>query len=208
MRDRTIYRLCAITDRGLARGRNLTDVVMAAVQGGATMVQLREKEAPTREFLEQARVLKALLAPCRVPLVVNDRVDIALAVDADGVHVGQSDMPAEVVRALVGPGKILGLSVTNEQQILGPDVAVADYLGVGPIYAQTTKGDASEPLGIQGFAALRRKTTKPVMAIGGVKAENTRALIESGADGVAVVSAIMSADDCALAARSFAMLFG
>ena len=120
MRDRTIYRLCAITDRGLARGRNLTDVVMAAVQGGATMVQLREKEAPTREFLEQARVLKALLAPCRSPAVVNDRVDIALAVDADGVHVGQSDMPAEVVRALVGPGKILGLSVTNEQQISVP----------------------------------------------------------------------------------------
>ena len=201
MRDRAIYRLCVVTDRDLTRGRTLEAVIIAAVRGGATMVQLREKWATTREFLEQARTLKAALKGARVPLVINDRADIALAVDADGVHVGQTDMPVEVVRALLGPHKIIGLSITNEEQVLRPDAEAADYLGIGPIHPQTTKSDASTPLGFAGFAALRRRTAKPVVAIGGVKAEHVQSLIEAGADGVAVVSAVMSADDCTLAAR-------
>lgn len=197
-----IYRLCVVTDRGLARGRPLLDVVGGAVKGGATMVQLREKTATTRDFLEQARALKALLEPAGVPLIINDRVDIALAVDADGVHVGQNDMPVEMVRALVGQKKILGLSITSETEITRADAAAADYLGVGPAYAQTTKADASAPLGVEGFAALCRKAPRPVMAIGGIDATNAAALISAGADGVAVVSAIMVADDCEAAARA------
>lgn len=208
MRDRALYRLCVVTDRDLARGRPLDAVVTAAVRGGATMVQLREKRASTREFLEEARALKALLAERGIPLIINDRVDIALAVDADGVHVGQTDMPVEVVRALVGPIKIVGLSITNEEQILRADAEAADYLGIGPIYAQTTKTDASAPLGINGFAALRRRTAKPAIAIGGVKAEHVQALFDAGADGVAVVSAIMSADDCTEAARQLIAPWG
>ena len=201
-----IYRLCLVTDRGLApAGRNLTDIVAAAVRGGVAMVQLREKEATTRAFLEQARALKALLAPLRIPLIVNDRVDIALAVDADGVHVGQGDMPVAQVRALIGADKIIGLSIANAIQIRQPDAGLADYLGVGPIFAQITKGDASSPLGIAGFAALRALAPagKPVMAIGGVKAEHAVALRQAGADGLAVVSAIMASADAAGAARGF-----
>jgi thiamine-phosphate pyrophosphorylase len=208
MRDPTIYRLCVITDRSLARGRSLDEVVMAAVEGGATMVQLREKEAPTREFLELARALKARLAPRGVPLLINDRVDIAIAVDADGVHVGQTDMPVDVVRAFVGTRKIVGLSITNAPQLARPDAEAADYLGIGPVFAQTTKPDASPVLGVEGLAALRRRTAKPVMAIGGIAASNARAVIAAGADGLAVVSAIMSAPDCTAAARSLVAAFG
>ena len=175
----------------------------AAVRGGVTMVQLREKAATTREFLEEARTLKALLADSGVPLIVNDRVDVALAVDADGVHVGQSDMPVEAVRALVGPGKLIGLSITSEAEMRRPDAGLADYLGIGPVHPQHTKGDASAPLGLGGFASLRRMTRKPVLAIGGVKPADVALLSQEGADGMAVVSAIMAAEDPEAAARAF-----
>jgi thiamine-phosphate pyrophosphorylase len=205
-RDPSIYRLCLVTDRDLARGRALTDVVAAAVQGGVTMVQLREKSATTREFLEEARALKAVLAPHGVPLVINDRVDIALAVDAEGVHVGQKDMPVEQVRALAG-SRIIGLSITNADQMRGEDTRLCDYLGVGPLYLQQTKADASTPLGVEGFRALRAMTDRPVMAIGGLKADNSAPVLAAGADGLAVVSGIVSADDPRAASQAFARLF-
>ena len=122
------------------------------------MVQLREKEATTRAFVEEARALKAMLGPLGVPFVVNDRLDIALAVDADGLHVGQDDMPVAEARRLLGPDKIIGLSITEPGQALRADAAAADYLGVGPIYAQQTKGDAAAPLGVEGFRQVRRLT--------------------------------------------------
>jgi thiamine-phosphate pyrophosphorylase len=197
------FRLCLVTDRSLARGRPLVDIVMAAVRGGVTMVQLREKDRPTREFLAEARALKALLAPLGVPLVVNDRVDIALAVEADGVHVGQSDMPVAEVRRLVGPRMIVGLSANTPSHIAAQDTEAADYLGIGPIFAQTTKADAARPLGIEGFSRLRALARKPVIAIGGVKAEHAAALYAAGADGLAVVSAIVTALDPEAAARAF-----
>ena len=206
IRDAAIYRLCLVTDRRLAPARRaLADIVAAAVRGGVTMVQLREKEATTRDFLDAARALKALLAPLRIPLIVNDRIDIALAVDADGVHVGQSDMPVREVRALIGAEKIVGLSIAGAAQIRRPDVALSDYLGIGPVFAQTTKGNASQPLGIAGFAALRALAPAgvPVMAIGGVKAIHAAALRAAGADGLAVVSAIMASADPEAAALGF-----
>lgn len=202
--DPAAYRLCLVTDRALARGRPLVDVVMRAVMGGVTMVQLREKTGTTRAFVEEARALKALLADRGVPLIVNDRVDVALAVGADGVHVGQTDMPVAAVRALVGPDRLIGLSITNAEQIAGPDVVVADYLGIGPLHPQKTKPDAATPLGLGGFAKLRRMSAKPVLAIGGVKPEDVAMLVEEGATGVAVVSAIMGAEDPEAAARAFA----
>lgn len=200
----SVYPLCLVTDRTLARGRSLRDVVSAAIKGGVTMVQLREKSAPTREFLEEARALRNLLHGTNVPLIVNDRIDIALAVDADGVHVGQSDMPVEVVRRLIGPTKLIGLSVTDAIEIGRRDAEAADYLGIGPVHPQATKADASAPLGIGGFGALRRMTRKPVLAIGGVKPHDAALLRAEGADGFAVVSAIMAADDPEAAARAFA----
>jgi thiamine-phosphate pyrophosphorylase len=205
-RDPAIYRICLVTDRDLAKGRSLIDVVGAAVQGGVTMVQLREKNATTRAFLEEARALKALLTPLGVPLVINDRVDIALAVDAEGIHVGQTDMPVEQVRA-IAPGRIVGLSITNATQMARADTQLCDYLGVGPLYLQQTKADASTPLGVEGFAKLRAMTDRPVMAIGGLKADNSAPVLGAGANGLAIVSGIISADDPRAAAAEFAKLF-
>ena len=205
-RDPSIYRICLVTDRDLAKGRSLIDVVAAAVQGGVTMVQLREKSATTRAFLEEARALKALLTPLGVPLVINDRVDVALAVDAEGIHVGQTDMPVAQVRA-IAPGRIVGLSITNATQMAQSDKELCDYLGVGPLYLQQTKADASTPLGVEGFAKLRAMTDKPVMAIGGLKADNSAPVLGAGANGLAIVTGIISADDPRAAAAEFAKLF-
>lgn len=206
--DPRSLRLCLVTDRRLAGGRPITEIVAAAIRGGATMVQLREKSATTRAFLEEARALKALLAPLGIPLIINDRVDIALAVDADGVHVGQTDLPIDEVRRIAGANKIVGLSITNAAQIARADAAAADYLGIGPLYQQQTKDDASTPLGIEGFRRLRAQTEKPVMAIGGLKPDNSALVLAAGADGLAVVSAIVGAEEPEMAARQFARLFG
>lgn len=201
--SRSVYRLCLVTDRALARGRRLLDVVAAAVKGGASMVQLREKDLDSRAFLEEARALKALLAPLRVPLLINDRVDIALACGADGVHVGQSDMPVDIARALMPSSAIIGLSITSAEDLARPDAVMADYLGVGPIFAQSTKADASPPLGVEGFRALRAKSDSPMMVIGGIAPETCAPLLAAGADGLAVVSAIVAANDPECAARDF-----
>ncbi len=196
------YQLCLVTDSALANGRSLVDIVAAAVKGGVTIVQLREKTASTRAFIEQAGVLKRLLAPLRVPLLINDRIDVALAAGADGAHVGQQDMPVALARQLLGPAAIIGLSITQLGDVRDPDLALADYLGVGPIFAQSTKLDATLPLGLAGLAQVRRATGKPIVAIGGVSATNAGAVRSAGADGVAVVSAIMGADDPMAAAAA------
>lgn len=199
-------RLCLVTDRNLSRGRPLVEIVAAAVRGGATMAQLREKDADTRAFVELARALKTMLAEAGVAFIVNDRVDIALAVDADGVHVGQSDMRVEDVRRLLGPDRIVGLSIDNVDQIRRGDAECADYLGVGPIYAQSTKIDAAPPLGVAGLRAARALSTRPIIAIGGITPDNAAAVLEAGAQGLAVVSAIVSADDPEAATRRLAQL--
>ncbi len=196
------YQLCLVTDSALANGRSLAGIVAAAVNGGVTLVQLREKTASTRAFIEQARVLKRLLAPLRVPLLINDRIDVALAAGADGAHVGQQDMPVALARQLLGPAAIIGLSITELGQVRDRDVELADYLGVGPIFAQSTKLDATPPLGLDGLAEVRRATGKPIVAIGGVSAANANAVRSAGADGIAVVSAIMGADDPRAAAAA------
>jgi thiamine-phosphate pyrophosphorylase len=196
------YQLCLVTDSALANGRFLAGIVAAAVKGGVTLVQLREKTASTRAFIEQARVLKRLLAPLRVPLLINDRIDVALAAGADGAHVGQQDMPVALARQLLGPAAIIGLSITELGQVRDRDVELADYLGVGPIFAQSTKLDATPPLGLDGLAEVRRASSKPIVAIGGVSAANADAVRSAGADGIAVVSAIMGADDPRAAAAA------
>ena len=196
------YQLCLVTDSALANGRSLAGIVAAAVKGGVTLVQLREKTASTRAFIEQAKVLKRLLAPLRVPLLINDRIDVALAAGADGAHVGQQDMPVALARQLLGPAAIIGLSITELGQVRDRDVELADYLGVGPIFAQSTKLDATPPLGLDGLAEVRRASSKPIVAIGGVSAANADAVRSAGADGIAVVSAIMGADDPRAAAAA------
>jgi len=205
--DPAALRLCLVTDRMIAAGRPLVDIVGAALRGGVTMVQIRDKTASTRAFLEEARALKALLAPLGAPLIVNDRIDIALAIDADGVHVGQSDTPLDEARRLLGPDKIVGLSIVAEADMDRRDADAADYLGVGPIYAQTTKHDATPPLGVAGFRRIRARARRPTIAIGGLTPVNSAPLLASGADGLAVVSAIVGATNPTSVARDFVRLF-
>lgn len=197
--DLSVY---LVTDRTLARGRELVDVVLAAVRGGATVVQLREKQASARETLELGRVLLARLRPLGVPLIINDRVDLALALGADGVHVGQSDLPPDVARHLLGPNALVGLSITGPEDLPTLDPAIVDYAGVGPIFPTGSKADATAALGLEELARLLRRLPVPAVAIGGITAHNAADVIAAGADGVSVVSAICSADDCEEAASA------
>ena len=197
--DPTLY---LVTDPGLARGRALSDVVAAAVRGGVTLVQLRDKHADGRLLLETAQALKAVLDPQGVPLIVNDRVDVAHAAGAAGCHVGQNDLPAEAARAILGPDAILGVSIDAAAQARAIDPALVDYVAYGPFAATTTKADAGDPIGADGLAAVRKQTTTlPLVAIGGIDRRNIAAAGRAGADGIAVVSAIMAAPDPETASR-------
>jgi thiamine-phosphate pyrophosphorylase len=195
------YSLYLVTDTELARGRSLRQIVAAAIYGGVTMVQYREKNASTRRMIEEALELCQLCCSYNVPFIVNDRLDVALAVGADGVHVGQDDMPAAVARKLIGPGKILGVSVENVAQAQAALADGADYVGASPIFATPTKTDAPPPMGIEGLQELARGCTLPIVAIGGLNAANAAAVLRAGAAGLAVVSAIVSAEDVERAAR-------
>ena len=195
MRRRPALDLYLITDRHLVGARGVEAVVGAAVRGGVTLVQLRDDETPAGELVALARRLKQHLTPQRVPLLVNNRIDVALAAGADGVHVGQSDTPAAAARARLGPDAILGLSITDPAQLAAVDTAAVDYLGIGPVYATGTKPDAAPPMGPDGLRHCRTLTSLPVVAIGGIDASNAAATIKAGADGIAVVSAICAAPD-------------
>jgi thiamine-phosphate pyrophosphorylase len=203
MRRRFALDLYLVTDRAMCAARGgLERTVAEAATGGATMVQLRDDDTPATELVELARRLKAVLAPARVPLIVNNRLDVALAAGADGLHVGQADTPPREARARLGPEPILGLSVTDPAQLAAVDPALVDYLGVGPIFATSTKPDAAPAMGLSGLAATRAGTALPIVAIGGIDLSNAAAVVRAGADGVAVVSAICAADDPLAAAVS------
>lgn len=193
--DREQLRLYLVTDRGLALGRSLEDVVAQAVAGGVTMVQLREKDIDTRDFVAEAVRLKALLGPLGVPLIINDRVDVALASDADGVHIGQSDMPYGIARKLLGPDKIIGLSVENMSQVIEANALDVDYIGISPVFATPTKTDTAQPFGLDGLAEAVRLSEHPTVAIGGMNAATAAEVMACGTDGIALVSAIMGAED-------------
>ncbi len=165
-----------------------------AAENGASVVQLRAPNWKKRQWLETARELKAVLAPFGVPLIINDQVDVALAVDAEGVHVGQADLPVAETRRLIGPHKILGLSVSNAAQLAAVPEGV-DYLGIGPAYPTGTKLDAATVLSLAQFGELVAASRWPVVAIGGIKLSNCAPLFAAGAKGVAVVSAICGQDD-------------
>lgn len=193
--------LYLVTDRSLCRGRPLETVVGQALEGGVSLVQLREKEASTRAFVEMALRMKALLAPRGVPLLINDRVDVALAAGADGVHIGQEDMPWAQARRLLGPRAIIGLSVETEAQVLAAEGGAVDYLGVSPIFPTPTK-DTRGSWGLEGLARVRRLSRHRLVAIGGLNPSNAGAVLAAGADSIAVVSAICSAADPRAAAAT------
>jgi thiamine-phosphate pyrophosphorylase len=196
------YSLYLVTDRGLARGRSTLEIVSAAVHGGATVVQLREKDCSTRDFIEQALTIKEFLKDRGVPLIINDRVDVAQAVKADGVHLGQTDMPLELAKKILGDSMIIGISAESLEDAAEAEKGGADYLGVSPIYATPTKTDTAPPLGLEGLREIRKAVRLPLVGIGGLNRDNAAEVIRNGADGVAVVSAIVAADDPKTAAAA------
>lgn len=187
--------LYLVTDPSLASPGLLEQVVEQAVIGGVTVVQLREKDTGTRMFIERAQRLLGILRPLEIPLIINDRVDVALAVGAEGVHLGQNDMPVKTARRLLGKGRIIGLSVERADHINPEAEKYADYYGVSPVFATSTKEDTAEPWGLEGLALAREKTSLPLVAIGGLHKGNAAAVIRAGADSIAVVSAICAADN-------------
>jgi len=191
-----------VTDRGLCGGKPLAEVVLQAVRGGAACIQLREKSVSTRFFVEEAGRIKELLTPFKVPLIINDRLDVALAVGADGVHVGQGDMPYATARRLMGEKAIIGLSVETWEDVERAESLDCDYLGVSPVFATPTKTDTKEPWGLTGLARIRAFSRHPLVGIGGLNAGNAEAVVMAGADGVAVVSAICASPDPFAASRA------
>lgn len=194
MRRKIDLSLYLVTDRPLSLGRPIDWIVEEAVKGGTTIVQLREKDCSTREFIDLAVKLKKTLAPYNVALLINDRVDVALAADADGVHLGQSDMDCKTARQLLGPDKIIGLSIEHIDETEAANQLDIDYVAVSPVYLTGTKTDTSAALGIDGVKSIVAKSVHPVVGIGGMNKNTIADVIAAGADGVAVVSAIVSAN--------------
>jgi thiamine-phosphate pyrophosphorylase len=194
-RLREALRLYLVTDQPSLKGRTLIDVVQAAVQGGVTSVQLREKHANSRDFYAQAVALMNLLRPLNVPLIINDRLDIALACGAPGLHLGQSDLPVDVARKLLPPEVFIGWSVETMEEVARSATLPVDYLGVSPVFATPTKTDTATPWGLDGLQRIRALTQLPLVAIGGIHLHNATQVIQAGADSLAVVSAICSAND-------------
>lgn len=194
--DLSVY---VITDRSVGRGRSHEEMTAAAIAGGATVVQLRDKEATTGQLVDAASRMLPLTRRAGVPLIINDRVDVALGVDADGAHVGQDDLPAAIARRLLGPGKLLGVSAGTEAEAVAAERDGADYVGVGPVFQALAKPDAGPPIGVEALAQIVRAVQIPVVAIGGILHEHAPAMIRAGAAGVAVINAVLVEPDIAAA---------
>jgi len=186
--------LYLVTDRSLCGETPLKEVVIHAVRGGVAYVQLREKEISTRSFVKEAVGIKKILKPYKVPLIINDRVDVALACNAEGVHIGQDDMPYEVVRKLMGTKAIIGLSVETWEDVEASQKLDVSYIGVSPIFITSTKVDTKGPWGVDGLSKIKSFSRHPLVAIGGINESNVKEVVMAGADCVAVVSAICAAE--------------
>jgi thiamine-phosphate pyrophosphorylase len=198
-------RLYALVDPAVAGGRKLADLA-GLIAGSVTLVQLRDKHGSTRAMVEEARSLRGVLEPAGVPLLINDRVDVALAAEADGVHIGQEDMSVVDARLLLGRTAIIGLSIKTVQQAQAAPLELLDYVAIGGVYGTTSKDNTSTPIGISGLRAIvqavrARKAKFPVCAIAGINSSNAAEVIAAGADGVAVISALSLVPDPAQAAR-------
>jgi thiamine-phosphate pyrophosphorylase len=202
-----MHGLYLVTDRGLCGQRSLEDVVRLAVQGGVACVQLREKQISTRKFIEEARSIKKLLEPYKIPLIINDRIDIALACGADGVHIGQDDMPYAEARSLMGKKAIIGLSVETLEDVEESRKLDVDYIGVSPVFATPTKTDTKGAWGLTGLAKIKTISNHSIVAIGGINESNAADVVKAGAECLAVVSAICAAPDPEAAARKLKSIF-
>lgn len=188
----TNYLLCLVTDSELCLPRSIEEIVKDAIEGGVNMVQFREKNASTCALLEKGQHLKEILKPYKVPLIINDRIDIALALDAEGVHLGQSDMPYKIARKLLGPDKIIGLSINTLEQAIQAENTDVSYLSVSPLFHTNTKNDISMPWGLNKLKELRKISKHKLFGIGGINEQNVGEVLEAGIDGIAVVSALCS----------------
>ncbi|MBI3366541.1 thiamine phosphate synthase [Candidatus Roizmanbacteria bacterium] len=194
------HSLYVISNQELIGNRLLTTVIQETINGGATIIQYREKRLSSKEMINQARQLRTITANAKIPLIINDRIDIALEVHCDGVHVGQKDISAVEARKMIGKNMILGVSASNVAQAKKAQDDEADYLGVGPIFPTSTKIDVDPVVGLKGLADIKKAVSIPVIAIGGINAKNAEQVAKI-ADGIAVVSAIMSAADPQQATR-------
>ena len=195
--------LCVITDTRQGSGRDHVEMARAALVGGAEMIQLRDKTRSLRELLPQACAIRLLCRSHGALFIVNDRLDLALAAEADGAHVGQEDFPAAQARGLLGPGRILGVSTHSLAQAQAAQATGADYIGFGPIFATGTKNTGYTPRGLETLRAIRQAVFLPILAIGGITFENVTAVIAAGATAPAVISAVVAAPDVAVAAAAF-----
>jgi thiamine-phosphate pyrophosphorylase len=196
------WHLYVITDEHLSGGRTHIQIAEKAIAGGADVIQLRDKKASSRKLFQTALELRRLTREAGVTFIVNDRLDIALTVDADGLHIGRDDLPVVVARKWVKRDKILGVSATTLEEAVEAEAQGADYLGVGPIYeARGTKFDAGKPQGLNLLQAIQKHCNTPLIAIGGIQSKNVKDVIKAGAHGVAVISAVVSASDITAAVR-------
>ncbi len=201
MKNVSEWRLYVITDRRLSCGRSNEESVRQAVLGGADVIQFRDKQASTIGLYREAILLRQLTADLKTAFIINDRVDVALAVNADGIHLGQDDLPASVARKMLGPHRIIGVSASSLAQAADAARQDIDYLGVGPVFATSTK-DAGPAVGLELLRRIKERFDIPLIAIGGIDLRNVEDVLEAGADAVAVISAVVGADDMAAGARS------
>lgn len=193
--------LYLVTDRSLCGKKTLEEVIIQAIRGGVAYVQLREKEITTASFVREAEAIKKILKPYKVPLIINDRVDVALASGAEGVHIGQEDMPYEMVRGLMGQKAIIGLSVETWEDVEASQKLDVNYIGVSPVFPTPTKTDTKGAWGLEGLARIKAFSRHPLVAIGGLNESNIRDVVKAGALCVAVVSAVCASSDPEAAAR-------
>jgi len=206
MNNNIDYTMYLVTDRDVLKGRDLCEAIEASIEGGVTLVQLREKDISSLDFYNLAVAVKKITDKHNVPLIINDRIDIALAVDAAGVHVGQSDIPTKVARKIIGEEKILGISAATLEEAKLAEAEGADYLGIGAVFPTDTKKDARS-VSIELLGEIKKSLTVPVVGIGGINENNVELLKESKIDGIAVVSAILGKDDIEQAAKYMLMRF-
>ncbi len=196
------YELYLITDRRFLKGRELKKVVEDAILGGVTIVQVREKDVSTREFYNVAKEVKEVTDHYKVPIIINDRLDIAQAINAHGVHLGQKDMQLNIARRILGKDKIIGISVGNIKEALEAENNGADYLGIGTIFPTGSKKDVDAIIGIDGLSKIKNNISIPSVAIGGINKTNFKDVLNTGIEGISVISAILDEDDISIAANN------
>lgn len=201
------YSLYLVTDRSFLGNKSLKEAVGEAIEGGVTFIQIREKDISTRAFYKIAADVKEVTDYYKVPLVINDRIDIAQAIDADGVHLGQSDMPIQIARKILGKNKIIGISVENVYEAKEAEGNGADYVGVGTVFYTGTKKDINKPIGLEGLTEVCGSIKIPKVAIGGINKNNFKDILKAGVDGAAIISAILGEKDIKEASKLLKKLF-